>query len=232
MALNTPPRLDIRQLYDRFDAPVTRIDCGTKCAPHNPTGKPFCCDICQAVPAAYRPEWEYLWPSTDLWHIWRGDECAQDVTGAEALRAETPEHMLLLACQGPSRCQRPFRALSCRQFPFFPYISVDYRFIGLAYEWDFEPTCWVISNLGRVTDVYRAEFIRTYDELFAQWQAEFDSYVILSDQAREHFAIQRRRIPLLHRNGGYYLVSPNSERMQRVPPERLPRFGPYRVEAE
>jgi hypothetical protein len=233
--LDTSPSLDIRLLYDRFDSSVTGIDCGTQCAPHNPTGKPFCCDICQAVPAAYRQEWEYLRPSTDLWHIWRGDECAQDaskdVTDPEELRAETPEHMLLLACQGPSRCRRPFRALSCRQFPFFPYISTDYRFIGLAYEWTFEPTCWVISNLGAVTDAYREEFIRTYAGLFAGWQAEFDSYAILSDQARENFAAQRRRIPLLHRNGGYYLVSPLSERMQRVAPQRLPRFGPYRAGA-
>ena len=48
--------------------------------------------------------------------------------------------MLLLACQGPAHCQRPFRALSCRQFPFFPYITADDRFIGLAYEWEFEPS--------------------------------------------------------------------------------------------
>lgn len=232
MALDTPPSLDFRPLYDRFDAPLTGIDCGTKCASHNPSGKPFCCDICQAVPAAYRQEWDYLRLNTDLWHIWRGDECLHDSTDPEELRAETPVHMLLLACQGPSHCQRPFRALSCRQFPFFPYISTDYHFIGLAYEWIFEPTCWVISNLGRVTDAYRAEFIRTYDKLFAQWQAEFDSYAILSDQAREYFASQRRRIPLLHRNGGYYRISPYSERMQCLPPERLPRFGPYRAEAE
>ncbi len=222
------PKLDIRALYDRFNAPVTDFDCGQKCAPHNPSGKPFCCDICQAVPAAYRQEWAYLRGHTDLWHRWRGNECPTDPTHPAELRAATPRHMLLLACKGPAHCQRDFRALSCRQFPFFPYVTSDYRFIGLAYEWNFEPVCWVISHLEAVTPTFRQEFVRTYDEIFALWQAEFDSYAALSEQMREHFAAQKRRIPLLHRNGGYYLISPKSERLRRASPEQFRKFGPYR----
>ena len=49
---------DIRSLYDGFNYPIAEPDCGKKCAPYNPSGKPFCCDICQAVPAAYkRADW-------------------------------------------------------------------------------------------------------------------------------------------------------------------------------
>jgi hypothetical protein len=106
--------------------------------------------------------------------------------------------------------------------------SSDYRLIGLAYEWEFETSCWVISNLSEVTTTYRQEFIAFYDELFAAWPAEFESYYIRSDEMREVFITRRRRIPLLHRNGHDYLVSPFSERMQRVPPERFQKFGPYR----
>ncbi len=221
------PKIDIRRLYDRFNASVTAFDCGKKCAPHNPSGKPFCCDICHAVPAAYHQEWAYLQPNTDLWHEWRGDECPTDLSDPAELRAQTPEHMRLLACLGPDRCQRPFRALSCRQFPFFPYVSADYRFLGLAYEWEFEQTCWVISNLREVTETFRLEFIRTYDELFALWQDEFESYAARSEEMRAAFAARRRRIPILHRRGGWYLLSPGSERLARVSPERLGRFGPY-----
>lgn len=222
------PRLNLRQMYDRFNAPVTGVDCGAMCAPHNPSGKPFCCDICHAVPAAYRQEWGYLRENTDLWHEWRGDECTQDPEDAEAVRAETPEQMVLLACQGPAHCRRDFRALSCRQFPFFPYITSDYRFIGLAYEWAFESTCWVVSNLGLVTETYRREFVQTYDDLFNRWIDEMESYANLSEQMREHFAAQKRRIPILHRNGGYYLLSPVSERLRRVGVEAFQRYGPYR----
>lgn len=226
--IHPPPQIDIRQLYDRFHTPLTALDCGTKCAPHNPTGKPFCCDICQAVPALYDQEWGYLRHQTDLWHPWRGDECVEEPVDPAILKDQTPDHMLLAACLGPQHCQRDFRAVSCRQFPFFPYITENDRFIGLAYEWTFESTCWVISNLGAVTLAYRQEFIQIYDDLLALWPEDYDSYANLSEEMREHFAEQKRRIPLLHRNGGYYLISPVSERLQRVSPEQFRQFGFYR----
>jgi hypothetical protein len=223
------PLADIRGLYDEFDTPVAGLDCGKKCAPHNPSGKPFCCDICHAVPAAYQEEWDYLQKNTDLWHEWRGDECQPGGENErEALAAETPEGMLLLACLGPDKCQRPYRALSCRQFPFFPYITADDRFLGLAYEWEFENTCWVVSNLGTVTESYRQQFVQTHDRLFSFSQQAFESYQFHSERLRERFIGLRRRIPLLHRNGGLYLISPRSEKMARVSAERLPSFGPYR----
>jgi hypothetical protein len=222
------PLIDIRRIYDDFDASITGIDCGKMCAPHNPTGKPFCCDICQAVPAAYRQEWDYLRLHTDLWHEWRGDECTAAPEDPANLQSQTPDNMQLLACKGPQHCQREFRSISCRQFPFFPYVTADYRFLGLAYYWEFEPTCWVISNLGKVTDAYRQSFIRTYDELFAIWDDEFESYANYSEDMREYFMEKKRRIPILHRNGGYYLLSPRNERLQRVNPEHLPKFRFYK----
>jgi hypothetical protein len=226
------PLADIRALYDGFDAPVTALDCGQKCAPHNLGGKPFCCDICHAVPAAYAHEWAYLQPRTALWHTWRGDECASvgnPQAEYAALSAETPEDMLLLACLGPEKCQRPFRTLSCRQFPFFPYVSSDYRFLGLAYDWEFEQSCWVISNMAQVSAAYREQFVNTHDRLFAFSQPAFESYQLHSQHMREHYAALRRRIPLLHRNAGFYLLSPVSERLQRIPAGRLPRFGVYQA---
>jgi hypothetical protein len=153
---------EIRAIYDRFDFPIARLDCGKKCAPHNLSGKPFCCDICHAIPAVYKSEWKYLKQRTELWHECHGDECGNSSDEERAyLKADTPKEMILLACLGPSRYERGFRALSCRQFPFFPYITSNYRFIGLAYEWEFESKCWVISNLSEVTGPYRDEFVRT-----------------------------------------------------------------------
>lgn len=216
---------DIRKLYTRFDLPITALDCGQMCAPHNPNGKPFCCDICAAVPAGYTSEWQALEPVTDLWHPWRGDECQGTPS---QLEEALPQGMIPLACLGPQACQRQHRLISCRQFPFFPYVSSDYRFLGLAYAWEFEHTCWVLSNLGQVSAAYREQFVQTFDQLFALFQDEFESYATRSAEMRAAFAAQRRRIPLLHRNGGFRLVSPRSERMARIDPSRLPRFAPYR----
>lgn len=223
-----PPKANLPNWYERFNLPVTNLDCGIQCAPYNPSGKPFCCDICHAVPAAYRDEWDFLQPRTDLWHVYRGDECPAEPGTADP-QAEVPNNMILLACLGPAQCQRNYRAISCRQFPFFPYITSDFRFLGLAYEWHFESTCWVISHLDQVTDGYRREFIQFYDDLFSLWMHEMENYSRLSEEMREHFIKQRRRIPLLHRNGGYYLISPASERAERVASARLPEFGPYKL---
>jgi hypothetical protein len=223
------PKLDFEHIYARFDAPVTAVDCGQMCAPHNPSGKPFCCDICHAVPVAYRPEWDYLQRNSDLWHTWRGDECPAEVFDPQEVWDETPKHMLLLACKGPALCQRNFRSVSCRQFPFFPYITTDSRFLGLVYEWAFEDMCWVINRLNQVSQAYRSEFVRFYDEILAQWPEDFESYAIHSEEMREEFSKRKQRIPLLHRNGKDYLLSPGSERLQCVPAERFRRYGLYRT---
>jgi len=135
--------------------------------------------------------------------------------------------MCLLACKGPDQCQRDYRAVSCRQFPFFPYITADDRFIGMTYNWDFEPFCWVISHLDQVTRAFRQEFMRTFDALLGDWPDEYDSYYYLSEDMRTHFAKIKRRIPILHRNGGYYLLSPKNDRLYRVEPGQYKHFGPY-----
>ena len=217
----------LRELYKNFDLPVSSLDCGRKCAPYNPSGKPFCCDICHAVPAAYKSEWSYFQGRTNLWHLYKGTECKSDAYEKEKLKNETPKDMILLACLGPNRCQRDFRALSCRQFPFFPYVTSDYRFLGLAYEWEFEDNCWVVSNPSRVTQRYRVQFVDTYDRLFALFQDEFENYAYHSEKLREHYLNHGRRFGLLHRNGGAYLISPRDEQMTRIDADRLPKYGYY-----
>ena len=223
-----PFPLNIRKLYDHFNSPATVVDCGDLCRRHNPSGKPFCCDVCHAVPTAYLQEWVYLKAHTKLWHTWRGDECHSEIEDPQQIRQDTPKHMRLLACLGPDQCQRDFRAMSCRQFPFFPYITADDSFIGMTYYWEFESYCWVISNLGSVTSKFRREFFHTYDALLSDWEEEYDSYYYLSEDMRSEFVRLKRRIPLLHRNGRYYLLSPKSDRLSRVEPDQFRQFGFYK----
>jgi hypothetical protein len=68
--------------------------------------------------------------------------------------------------------------------------------------------------------------------MFSLWPEEFESYAALSEDMRTAFAKQRRRIPLLHRNGGTYLLSPASERLTRIEASQLRKFGPYREDAD
>jgi hypothetical protein len=214
--------------YALFNTPLITTDCGTLCAPHNPNQKPFCCDICYAVPFAYHPEWDYLKKNTDLWHIWRGDECTDNPEDPRILSTAISGSTTLLACLGPDLCQRQFRSLSCRQFPFFPYITSKHIFIGLAYNWDFEDTCWMISHLGQLSDNFRVEFVNFYDNFFLSQPQELHHYGKRSAQMRAEFISQKRSITILHRDGGYYLLRPINERLRVVTPDRLPRFGYYR----
>lgn len=233
--LRTPNDLspsDLRALFDDFNSPIAKLDCGKKCAPHNPNKIPFCCDITHAVPAAYKSEWDYLRATTDLWRLYHADEktASRDKDAGRAVAdSDLPSGMVLLACLGPDRCQRDFRALSCRAFPFFPYISSDYRILGLACEWEFDSVCWVISNLHAVTDTYRAEFLRAFDNLLAAFDDIFENYAIHSERLRAEYCSRRKRFPLLHRNGRAYLVSPRNERMQRADVSSLPKFGFYKT---
>ncbi|MFQ5410030.1 MAG: hypothetical protein ACE5FI_16605 [Anaerolineales bacterium] len=146
------------------------------------------------------------------------------------MRAELADECRLVECKGYQHCQREYRSLSCRAFPFFPYVTRDWEFLGLAYYWYYEDRCWVISNLQIVTDEYRQEFLDTYDDLFSRMPDEKATYRDYSATARRVFSRWKRTIPLLHRNGGYYKISPTTGRLRRATPEQFRKHGPFVVE--
>jgi hypothetical protein len=219
---------DFAAVYARFQSPIAKLDCGKKCAPYNEKGVPFCCDIHHAVPTAYQEEWQYLKVSTDLWHLWNGENPEE----SNRLRGETPPGQELIACKGHHHCQRSFRALTCRAFPFFPYLTGEGEFIGLSYYWEYEDRCWVISNLQVVQPEYRAEFVAAYDHLFKAAPDERENFRHHSRIMREIFASRQRSIPVLHRDGLICKISPVTEKMRRISADSLPRFGPYRIAAK
>jgi hypothetical protein len=216
---------DFAALYARFTSSIAALNCGQKCAPYNERGVPFCCDTLHAVPAAYAAEWAYLEASTDLWHRWTGKNSAE----TEELRAQSTPGQVLIACLGHERCQRQFRSITCRSFPFFPYINSQGDFLGLSYYWEYEDRCWVISNLDVVTMEYRNEFMDAYETIFEYMPEEREIYAEHSKLMRNTFQRGRRAIPLLHRNGFAYKITPISEHMRRVPVEALPAFGSYKI---
>jgi hypothetical protein len=174
-----------------------------------------------------------LQASTDLWHPFGSGPGEAALAEDDArLRAQTPDGQVLIACLGHTLCQRGFRSIVCRSFPFFPYLNREGEFLGLSYYWEYEDRCWVINNLQVVTPEYRAEFVAAYDQLFERVPAERENFHYHSRVMREIFGRRRRALPLLHRNGLTYKVAPATGRLRRVSPERLPKFGPYRVADE
>lgn len=215
-------------LYTRFDEPVTDVDCGLKCAPYNERGVPFCCDPNHAIPTAYQEEWAYLQAHTDLWRLWQHT----DPRETQRLWAETPQYQVPIVCQGVAFCQRAFRSLVCRAFPFFPYISRQNELWGLTYYWQYEDRCWVINHLHRVRPQFVQAALEAYRILFRWYPQERENFAHHSQVMRRIFGRQGREIPLLHRDGRVYLVHPREETLRRVDPHQLPRHGFYRWDQE
>lgn len=217
--------IDFNVLYHNFDAPISTLDCGMKCAPHNINGVPFCCDTHHAVPTVYQAEWEFLQENTDLWHLWHGENEKETARLAE----QTPPGLVLVECQGHLLCQRGFRSITCRSFPFYPYIDKTGMFLGISYYWEYEDRCWVISNLGVVTKDYRDSFIAVFEHLFKVRPQEFENFKYHSMIARRIFGRKHKTIPLLHRNGNYYKITPRNGRLRKVSADQLPKFEPYSI---
>jgi len=221
-------RCDIIRLYGEFNAPLCKQDCGKRCAPHNEGGHPFCCDTRHAVPTAYSAEWEYLKKETDLWHLWQGETHAETAR----LAGETPPGLTLIECLGSDRCQRDYRSITCRAFPFFPYIDSRGEFLGMTYYHEYRDRCWIISHLDDVTPEFRKQFIRAYEYLFICIPEEQGNFSAHSAEMRRVYSKSRRRIHLLHRDSKTYAISPRSDMMEEISSQSLPRFGIYRLIAE
>jgi hypothetical protein len=179
------------------------------------------------VPSAYKAEWEYLQANTDLWHPWQ----PEDTQNSAQLRSALPEGQVLIECLGHLLCQRNFRSITCRSFPFFPYLTRQGDYIGITYYWEYEDRCWVISNLAQVSAEYLSEFLQAYEKLFQLAPGEIENFRHQSTLMRRRFGHMHRAIPLLHRNGGFYKITPSNGRIRRAPIEDLPKFGPYRIAA-
>jgi hypothetical protein len=218
---------DFNSLYESFDHPITDLDCGRKCAPYNEHRRPFCCDVKQTVPTVYLAEWEYLKENTDLWHLWFCD----DPDDEKSLRSEVPEGQVLVECLGHHKCQRTFRSITCRSFPFFPYITREGNFLGLSYYHQFEDRCWLISNLDRVSSAFREEFIIAYQRIFECYPSERENFRYHSIIHRQVFGKRKIGIPLLHMNGLDYLVNPKTGQLESVAVDSLPKHGPYEIAA-
>lgn len=204
------------------------LDCGKYCAPHNEMGVPFCCDINCVIPVAYQDEWNYLHQNTNLWRGWH----TEDTTLAKKINEQIPLGQVPIVCLGHLRCQRDYRSVTCRAFPFFPYITLQGEFVGLTYYWEYEDTCWVISHLDMMSSRYIFEFVQVFDTIFNQIPEELTTYRHFSIIMRRVFGRRHRTIPLVHRNGKFYKVTPSNGRMRRVKPESFPTFGPYRIAAD
>lgn len=216
-----------RELYSGFDMPLCEVDCGLKCGPHNDYGVPICCDIHQVIPSAFDLEWSYLRENTDLWKPWSS-------TGPldEDLKDEIQDGQVLIECKGYQECQREFRTLTCRAFPFYPYLDSGGSFIGLAYYSEFRYGCWIISNLDLVSQPYKEAFQRTFQRVFEIYPDYLQNLIDYCSYARETAAEESEKIVLLGFSGDVFMIDPQTEEKYQVEYKELSAFGPFEITRE
>jgi hypothetical protein len=215
---------DYGLLYDRFQASVSRYDCGRFCAPLN-NGEPVCCTTGHAIPVVDKTEYALLKTRTDLWHKFK----PTDATSRKIV-AELHASCTAIECKGARSCERDNRTLACRAFPFYPYITKDDRIVGLGTYWIFEDRCWLMSNMQVVERDFIGEFIAAYEFVFARDPEERAVMRNHSATHRRVFSRQNRIIPLIGREGGFLKVMPKTGEIRPARFEEFSKIGPYRSE--
>jgi hypothetical protein len=221
-------RAHFKQLYETFSSPITHLDCGQKCGPYNEHAVPICCDINLVIPAAYQKEWEYLQDESDLWKPWLSEsEKVQD-----QIHENLQEGQVLIQCLGHKHCQRQFRSITCRAFPFYPYLTSSGEFLGLGYYWDFRNECWIISNLAFVSLKYKLEFKKAYQRLFDLFPDTLSAYLDFCSHMREVFTREDEDIVVMGFCGELFLVDPDTEGILKGDYDELKAYGPFQVTKE
>jgi hypothetical protein len=217
---------DFAELYKGFDAPVSRFDCGKKCAPLN-GGEPVCCSTKNAVPVVHKVEWDLLKTRSDLWSKFKPYDYS-----TKQIVAELTSDCAAIECKGARHCERDNRTIACRGFPFFPYLTREKEFVGLGTYWVFEDRCWLMSNLEIVEQPYIDQFVKTYEALFIKDPSEFKTYVDFSAAARRVFSRWKRKIAILGRDGKLMIVEPSTGELRPGRKADFPKLEPFRSEKE
>ena len=215
---------DFARLYEGFDAPVSRFDCGRKCAPLN-GGDPVCCTAQIALPVVHKAEFALLKTRSDLWSKFKPNDYA-----TRKIVEELNGDCVAIGCKGARFCERDNRTLACRGFPFYPYLTRQKTLVGIGTYWSFADRCWMMSNLEIVDRRFIDQFIATYEALFAKDPDEFATYVDFSATARRVHSRWKREIPLLGRTGELLMVDPSTGTIRPARKTEFPKAAPFNSE--
>ena len=216
-----------RELYSGFEVSLCKVDCGLKCGPYNDYGVPICCDIHQVIPSAFDLEWRYLKENTDLWQPWSSTDQYN-----EELEEEILDGQVLLQCKGHQECQREFRTLTCRAFPFYPYLDSAGKFLGMSYYPEFRFGCWIISNLDMVDQSFKTAFQWAFQRVFELYPDYCQNYIDYSGYERQKAAEESEMVVLLDFTGSVHLIDPLTEKEYPVQYKDLMAYGPYEITRE
>ncbi|MBT3351331.1 MAG: hypothetical protein HOC91_17105 [Nitrospinaceae bacterium] len=181
---------DFKELYREFESAPSVFDCGKKCSPFN-DGEPFCCDSGWVVPIAFPEEWAYLEKKTNLWHEFR----PRNSDEFDLMEEIDQEESVFIECRGVKFCERDNRSISCRTFPFEPYLDTKGNFIGIVYNRVMADKCYLVDRHSAVTKGFIKTFMRFFEKFFVMLPSERELYLEQSRIYRNQMS--RKKLPLV-----------------------------------
>jgi len=213
------------RLYAQFQAPVSKFDCGRKCAPLN-GGEPVCCTTGHAIPVVEKAEFAFLKSRTDLWSRYRARDAA-----SRKIVDELPRSTCAIECKGVQFCERDNRTIACRAFPFYPYLTARGDFIGLSVYWTFEDRCWMIARLDLAEPAFVKEMVAAFESIFELDADERETMRAHSASARRVYSRWKRPLPLIGRDGSLMQILPYTHEVLPAKPSHFRPQGAYASEA-
>ncbi|MFQ6092509.1 MAG: hypothetical protein ACE5OR_07500 [bacterium] len=188
---------DFAYIYRHYDSTPLRYDCGRLCAPKN-EGIPSCCDTVRLIPVMYKREFKYLQKRTGLWKRFR-----PKTKHEKRLVAETDKGTVFGKCLGPERCDRRYRSISCRIFPFEPYLDLEGNLLGLVYNYRLGNKCPLVDKPQLISKKFVSDQIKMWKYIFKKEPSERDVYRDESIQVRRYLSRKKKPIYIFTPKGYY-----------------------------
>jgi len=162
----------LKQLYRLLSVRMTDFDCGKHCAPQN-NGVPYCCDQEKVTPVLFKDEYQ--------WHRQRGGfwrKMPVKTKSDRKLVEESCSYNVFAVCPGVQNCRRTSRSLTCRLFPFEPFLDSTGCVKGLVYQDGDNRSCSLREKPQHMyNQLYIRNAIRVWQELVDTFPEDKDLYM-------------------------------------------------------
>jgi len=186
---------ELRWVYSNFPGTPTTYDCGEKCR-HDNGGIPCCCDREYAVPIIYTSERDWLLKHSTLWHRFRAkDECEKEIV------KDLDDDNVPATCQGVKKCEREWRSICCRIFPYYPYFDDGENIVGLIYNDVLGDKCWLHDRPEDVNKEYVIQSMEVWELIFIKIPTEMVQFVDHSKQVRRTYSRKGKPILIITPDG-------------------------------
>jgi hypothetical protein len=173
----------LKQLYRLLSVRMTDFDCGKRCAPQN-NGVPYCCDREKVIPVLFKDEYQ--------WHRLQGvfwGKMPVQTKSDRKLVEESCSYNVFAVCPGVQSCRRTARSLTCRLFPFEPFIDSKGYVKGLVYQSGDKGSCSLMEKPQHMyNQMYIRNATRVWQELVDTFPEDKDLYIRESRKRTRHAA--------------------------------------------